>query len=95
MDDETPSSLPENDNQPDVAELPPSEFKHWYCLSYAYGNGSVSGHACAYMGYTEMKITMREIEYAKHVAAPEVDPKNLVMVGASYLGYMTKDEMTS
>lgn len=99
MDDETPteSLVPENDNLPDVAELPPSEFKHWYNLAFCYSNGAGHiAHACVHMGYDEMKLTRSRIEFAaQHVSQGGVDPKSIVLLSASYLGFMTETEFNS
>ena len=98
MDDETPVEdlVPENDNLPDVAELPPSEFKHWYNLAFCYSNGAGHvAHACVHMGYDEMKITASRIEFAANHVAKSVDPRTVVLLSASYLGYMTEAEFNS
>ena len=100
MPDQTPevTSVPEipaqNDNLPDVADLPPEDFFHWYNLTFTWGspNGGTNT-ANIYIGYDEMKVTAARIEVAGTRCAPNADPRTIVLVAASYLGFMTKSEM--
>jgi hypothetical protein len=83
-----PDKNPANENIPE--EEPPSEYLHWYCLSFA----SSDARACAYVGYPEMKITMLEITRARKYAFG-TDKVNATLLAATYLGFMTKKEFNS
>jgi len=71
-----------------------SEKLHWFALSFNYQDGMRSGHACTYMGYPEQLVTVPRIERAKGAAGiPE--RATAVLIGLAYLGYATKDELTT
>lgn len=68
--------------------------RHWYALSYR-GRDRESGctaDAVTYTGYPENALTMARIQAAKADAG--VDDK-AVLVCATYLGHMTKEEFTA
>lgn len=89
-----PVHVPEQNNVP--ADDNPNNYFHWYCLSFNYSHPKKgSGHCCAYMGYDEMIIPMREVEVAKHYANPEMEPDALVLIAATYLGFMTHEDFTA
>jgi hypothetical protein len=68
--------------------------RHWYALSYR-GRDRESGYtadAVTYTGYPENALTLARIQAAKADAG--VDDK-AVLVCATYLGHMTKEEFTA
>lgn len=66
------------------------EKKHWYSFSFS-GIDENSGCQCnasTYIGYKEKLITRMRIDYAKKAAGVS----DAVLLNASYLGYMTKEQ---
>lgn len=89
------SLVPENDNLPDVADLPPEAFFHWYNFAFIYGGPNGSRQVNVHWGFDEMKITERRIANVIHHVAPDVDPRGVVLLAVSYLGFMTRDEFNA
>lgn len=71
-----------------------SEKLHYYALSFNFHDGFRHGHACAYMGYPEQMVSVPRINEAKQAAGIPKDV-SAVLVGLSYMGYMTKEEVTT
>ena len=66
---------------------------HWFCFTYS-GKDNDSGRqcfACTYTGYNDKIISKRMIDHEKYNAGVKQDA---VLLAVSYLGYMTKAEMT-
>ncbi|QIG76176.1 hypothetical protein EVC24_155 [Rhizobium phage RHph_I4] len=66
---------------------------HWYCFSFSWSADNKHGNACTFSGFERKDgFTRAHIEDNKRYAAPEVKPENMVLLGITYLGYMTKEE---
>lgn len=59
---------------------------HYYCFSFI----DSLGFASVYKGLSNNQITMQDIDSAKLDAKVE---SSAVLISASYLGYMTKEEV--
>lgn len=71
-----------------------SEKLHYYAFSFNFSDGISHGYACAYMGYPEQLVSVPRINEAKQ-AAGVPKGESAVLVGLSYMGYMTKEEVTT
>lgn len=66
---------------------------HWYCISFSYNNGNEDGECCTYNGYTRKDhFPKAAINEAKEQAHPGCYPNRMVLIGITYLGYMTQKE---
>ena len=76
----------------DVPEENTKKKLHYYCFTYRGDSSEHDGqvYAVAYTGYDEERITMAIINENKTYAKVT---KNAVLVSATYLGYMTEDEV--
>ena len=77
-----------------IKEIILEEKLHWYALSFTFQNGATMGNACTYTGYPEQLVTVPRIEQAKEAAGIR-NPKSAVLIGLSYMGYMTHAEVTT
>lgn len=66
--------------------------KYWYCLTYAgyiIDEPSSNGQASIYVGFIKNQVTLVEINRNKKAAGVTSEA---VLLSASYLGYMAKQE---
>jgi len=63
--------------------------KHWFCFTFSDMRDSNQVIACTYTGYDCKNININRINDNKAHAG--VSP-SAVLMGISYLGYMTKDD---
>lgn len=68
----------------------PEKF-HYYAMSFQSFMVGKAISASVYIGWPDMNITKDRIQEAKDGAAV---PATAVLIGASYLGHMTREEMT-
>ena len=66
--------------------------EHWHSFAFMWvEKGTETHHANAKAGFPDRKITNPHLkELKKSIGAPE----SAVLLSASYLGYMTEDELT-
>lgn len=65
---------------------------HWYAFSFRYEARGIKQCGCTYIGYPQKdKITKTRIDEAKVAAEVHEDA---VLLGISYLGKMTRAQMT-
>jgi hypothetical protein len=82
-----------NDNAPDVSYAPPEAFLHWYNFTFMYvDENRAANHINVFWGLPEMKVTPRTIFGIANSAAPNVDPRTMVLLNVSYLGFMSGEE---
>jgi hypothetical protein len=63
---------------------------HYYALSFSYATEKDNGMAMICIGAGNKEpITWPMIQDAKEKAAPSIPKNNMVLVAATYLGYMT------
>lgn len=73
-----------------------NEELHWYALSFSYSTGLSVGYACTYMGWPDQLLSIPRINDAKKDALSQVKSSaSGVLVGAVYLDYMTKQQVTT
>lgn len=81
-----------------MVSIPKSEREtpmHYYSFGFVGGDENGSVWTSAYVGFRGKRITIPKINYAKRQANPNIDPVNMVLIAATYLGFMTADQMES
>lgn len=66
--------------------------KHWYALTFIHGAAGTVIHGCVYLGYPNQLLTLPRIASAKEQAQM---PPDAVLLNASYMGFATKEEITT
>ena len=67
--------------------------QHWYCLCYHWVNNGHNGIATGIVGFPDQKLTKHRVWDAKKVAHVNCPPNQMLLMHASYLGFMTQEEM--